>query len=175
MNNSTTQKNSLARNLTSAGLLLAIGLILPHFFTAFGREMGTIFSPMDLTVLLAGLILGWRYGLVLGIITPIISSFLTGMPPLPIAVTMMFQLGVMGLITGLLRDKVNRLLNLIIAEIIGNFLYAILFVIFMGLPTHKFYHLLFVVFVIGLPGIILQWIIVPYLSRVLKKAGIYNG
>ncbi|ENY99996.1 hypothetical protein HMPREF1092_03133 [Clostridium thermobutyricum] len=175
MNNSTTQKNSLARNLTSAGLLLAIGLILPHFFTAFGREMGTIFSPMDLTVLLAGLILGWRYGLVLGIITPIISSFLTGMPPLPIAVTMMFQLGVMGLITGLLRNKVNRLLNLIIAEIIGNFLYAILFVIFMGLPTHKFYHLLFVVFVIGLPGIILQWIIVPYLSRVLKKAGIYNG
>ena len=147
MNNSTTQKNSLARNLTSAGLLLAIGLILPHFFTAFGREMGTIFSPMDLTVLLAGLILGWRYGLVLGIITPIISSFLT----------------------------INRWLNLIIAEIIGNFLYAILFVIFMGLPTHKFYHLLFVVFVIGLPGIILQWIIVPYLSRVLKKAGIYNG
>ena len=59
MNNSTT-KNSLARNLTSAGLLLAIGLILPHFFTAFGREMGTIFSPMDLTVLLGGLILGWR-------------------------------------------------------------------------------------------------------------------
>lgn len=174
MNNSTT-KNSLAKNLACAGLLLAIGLVLPYFFMSFGREVGTIFSPMDLTVLLAGLILGWRYGLVLGVITPIISSFLTGMPPLPIAVTMMFQLGVMGLITGLLREKVNRLLNLIIAEIIGNFLYAILFVIFMGLPTHKFYHLLFVVFVIGLPGIILQWVIVPYLSRVLKKAGIYNG
>ncbi|MFR5265438.1 ECF transporter S component [Clostridium sp.] len=174
MNNSTT-KNSLARNLTSAGLLLAIGLILPHFFTAFGREMGTIFSPMDLTVLLGGLILGWRYGLVLGIITPMISTFLTGMPPFPIALTMLFQLGVMGLITGLLRNKINSFFNLIIAEIIGNLLYSCLFVIFMGLPTHKFFHLLFVVFVIGLPGIILQWIIVPYLHRVLKKAGVYNG
>lgn len=174
MNNSTT-KNGLARNLTSAGLLLAIGLILPHFFTAFGREMGTIFSPMDLTVLLGGLILGWRYGLALGVFTPIISSFLTGMPPLPIALTMLFQLGAMGLITGLLRNKINSFLNLIIAEIIGNLLYASLFVIFMGLPTHKFFHLLFVVFVIGLPGIILQWIIVPYLYRVLKKAGVYNG
>ena len=174
MNNSTT-KNSLARNLTSAGLLLAIGLVLPHFFTAFGREMGTIFSPMDLTVLLGGLILGWRYGLVLGIITPMISTFLTGMPPFPIALTMLFQLGVMGLITGLLRNKINSFFNLIIAEIIGNLLYSCLFVIFMGLPTHKFFHLLFVVFVIGLPGIILQWIIVPYLHRVLKKAGVYNG
>lgn len=174
MNNSTS-KNSLAKNLAAAGLLLAIGLVLPYFFMSFGKEVGTIFSPMDLTILLAGLILGWRYGLVLGIITPIISSFLTGMPPLPIAVTMMFQLGAMGFITGMLRNKVNKFLNLIIAEVIGNFLYAILFIIFMGLPTHKFYHLIFVVFVIGLPGIVLQWIIVPYLSRVLKKAGVYNG
>ena len=88
---------------------------------------------------------------------------------------MLFQLGVMGLITGLLRNKINSFFNLIIAEIIGNLLYSCLFVIFMGLPTHKFFHLLFVVFVIGLPGIILQWIIVPYLHRVLKKAGVYNG
>lgn len=104
-----------------------------------------------------------------------ISTFLTGMPPFPIALTMLFQLGVMGLITGLLRNKINSFFNLIIAEIIGNLLYSCLFVIFMGLPTHKFFHLLFVVFVIGLPGIILQWIIVPYLHRVLKKAGVYNG
>lgn len=34
---------------------------------------------------------------------------------------------------------------------------------------------LFVVFVIGFPGIVLQWIIIPYLARVLKKAGVYNG
>lgn len=173
MDNSTSK--SLARNLTAAGLLLAIGLILPHFFTMFGREMGTIFSPMDLTVLLGGLILGWKYGLALGVLTPIISSFLTGMPPLPIALTMMFQLGAMGIITGLLRNKMPKFFSVVIAEIIGNFIYAGLFIVFMGLPMHKFTHLLFVVFVIGFPGIILQWIVVPYLAKVLKKAGVYNG
>lgn len=154
---------------------MAIGIILPYIFMSFGREAGTIFSPMDLTVLLGGLILGWRYGVALGVITPMISTFLTGMPPFLIALTMLFQLGTMGFITGLFRNKINSFFNLIIAQIIGDLLYSGLFIIFAELPLYKFFHLLFVVFIVGFPGIILQLVVVPYLYRVLKKVSAYNG
>ena len=176
--NSQTRSSSPARNLAIAGLLLAIGIVLPYLFMLFGTEPGKIFSPMDLTILLGGLILGWRYGLALGIVTPILSSVLTHMPPLfPIAITMMFQLGVMGLVTGLLRNKVNNFINVVIAEIIANIVYAIVLVILLGMGHHHvaIEGALFGVFVKGFPGILLQWIIIPYLAKVLKKAGVYNG
>ena len=44
--------------------------------------MGVVFLPMHLPVLLAGFFLGPRFGLLVGIITPLLSSLLTGMPPL---------------------------------------------------------------------------------------------
>lgn len=172
------RKNSLAKNLTTAGILLAIGIVLPYFFMLFGSEAGKIFSPMDLTILLTGLILGWRYGLIVGALTPILSSVLTGMPPMfPIAITMMFQLAIMGIITGLLRNKINNFINVIIAEVISNVIYAILLVFFLGLKGH---HIaiagsLTSVFIVGLPGIIIQIILIPYLAKLLKKAGVYNG
>lgn len=172
------KERSVAKNLTTAGILLAIGIVLPYFFMLFGTGAGKLFSPMDLTILLAGLILGWRYGLVLGILTPLLSSVLTGMPPMfPIAIAMMVQLGIMGIITGLLRNKTNNFVNVIIAEIVSNIIYAILLVFLLGMKGH---HIAIIgsltsVFVVGFPGIIIQVILIPYLAKLLKKAGVYNG
>lgn len=175
MKNSNT---NFTKNITTLGILLAIGIVLPYFFMIFGTGAGKMFSPMDLTILLGGLLLGWRYGLILGIFTPLLSSILTGMPPLfPIATTMIIQLAVIGLITGLLRNKVNNFINVIIAEIIGNLVYAFVLTQFLTMAHHHaaFTGILISLFTIGLPGIIIQIIVIPYIAKLLRKAGIYNG
>ncbi|MGL5417769.1 MAG: ECF transporter S component [Clostridium sp.] len=175
MKNSNT---SFARTVTTLGILLTIGIILPYFFMISGTTLGRIFSPMDLPILLCGLLLGWRYGLILGIVTPILSSILTGMPPLfPIATTMMIQLAVVGVIVGLLRNKINAFINVLIALVIGNLVYAFVLTQFLTLAHHHaaFTGILTGLFTVGLPGIILLVIIVPIIFKLLKKAGIYNG
>lgn len=177
MQNTAKKSTNSVKNLVIAALLLAIGIIMPHFFMIFGTGMGTMFSPMAITVLLGAFILGGRYGIALGILTPLMSSFFTGMPPIfPVAIGMAVQYASMALIIGIFRNKLNKFLNLIIAQIIGNFVYA--FVILLMLLTARnefvFSGTLISVFVIGFPGIVLQWIVIPYLSKILKKAGVYN-
>lgn len=167
--------NSFVKNIVIAGLLLAVGIILPYFFHMFGEEMGVIFSPMDLPVLLCGLLIGWRYALGLGIILPLLSGILTGMPPIyPVAIAMAIQLGVMGLISGLLKDKINGFINVLIAEIIAGIIYSVVMAILIGIAHSHFGIIgpLTGTFVTGLPGIILAIIIIPLLAAALKKARI---
>lgn len=88
-------------NLTQAGLLIALGILIP-FVTghAFGVQ-GTVLLPMHFTVLLAGFLLGPFWGAVIGVLTPLISSVLTGMPPaFPMLPLMIGELGTYGWATG---------------------------------------------------------------------------
>ena len=63
-----------------AGVLTALGVLLP-FVTAhaFGVP-GTVLLPMHLPVLLMGLLCGPQFGAAGGLLIPVISSLLTGMP-----------------------------------------------------------------------------------------------
>jgi predicted membrane protein len=80
------------KKLAIAAMLLAIGYVLP-FFTGQIQQIGNMLLPMHLPVMLAGLILGWQYGLAVGFITPITRSLIFGMPMLyPGAVAMAFEL-----------------------------------------------------------------------------------
>ena len=70
------------------GVVMALGLTLPIVFHAVG--LGSRFLPMLLPILLNGFLspLGWA--ILTGGATPLVSAFLTGMPPLypPVAATM---------------------------------------------------------------------------------------
>ncbi|WP_411655806.1 ECF transporter S component [Anaeromassilibacillus sp. SJQ-1] len=70
-----------AVRLTTTALCIALGLLLPTVFHVFGTGAGTALLPMHLPVLLCGLLCGWQYGAACGILVPLLSSILTGMPP----------------------------------------------------------------------------------------------
>src|SRR5690554_5395346 len=94
-------KKSQLKKIILASMFVGIGIILP-FLTGNNQQLGNMFSLMHIPVLLAGLVLGFQYGLIVGLITPILRSLLIGMPPMmPIALSMMFELGAYGLFTGL--------------------------------------------------------------------------
>jgi hypothetical protein len=79
-----------ARELALAAAFTALGVVLPVLFHMVG--LGRYLLPMHVPVLAAGLVLGPRYAWTVGLATPWLSSFLTGMPPAPMAVLMGVEL-----------------------------------------------------------------------------------
>lgn len=94
---------SRARELSLAGMLGALGLLLPIGFHALGWG-GKIFLPMHLPLVVAGFLVGPATAASLGFLVPLLSSALTGMPPLapPIAPLMSLELMAKGALASLL-------------------------------------------------------------------------
>jgi len=84
-----------ARELALAGMLGALGLLLPIGFHMLGWG-GKVFLPMHLPVLVAGFLLSPGTAAAVAVVTPLLSSVLTGMPPLapPVALLMVIELAV---------------------------------------------------------------------------------
>ena len=99
--------HSATKNMITTALCIALGLVLPSAFHLVGA--GSVFLPMHIPVLLCGLLCGWQYGAVCGGIVPLLSSVVTGMPPIfPTAPAMMLELCAYGCLTGLLYRQLDR-------------------------------------------------------------------
>ena len=85
-------KNENVKNVVNAALCLALCMALP-FLTGQIPQIGSALSPMHIPVLLCGFICGWPYGLIVGLIAPILRFLLFGMPPIfPTGIAMSFEL-----------------------------------------------------------------------------------
>lgn len=162
-----------AKDITFSAVFIAIGLLLPMVFHKIGA--GSKFLPMHIPILMAGLYLGWKNGILIGFITPILSHFITGMPPLmPMLPIMMFELAVYGLMAGLLykKFKLNIYLSLIISMFVGRIVAGVTmsvlvnFFAFNGPPM-----LVYIMGTItnGIIGIIIQLIFIPPIVKILEK------
>jgi len=163
--------------LVLSGLLLAIGLILPIIFHNFAIA-GSVFLPMHIPVLLTGFICGWKYGSAVGIIVPILSSVLTGRPPMfPMAVGMAFELLTYGLVTGILSRRKNIYATLISAMVAGRIVLGIANAVLIGFFTNDSYTWSMFIsgaFVTALPGIIIQLILIPIILTALTKTKLFE-
>jgi len=161
--------------LIVAALFMAIGLVLPMAFHAIPGA-GPIFLPMHIPVLMSGLILGWKYGLIVGAITPVLSHFFTGMPAWPMLQTMFFELAVYGAITGLLiklvRTKsiyINLYTAMIGAMIAGRVTFGLLNMLFFQAGTYTLQAWLNFALLTAWPGIVIQLVFIPSIVFAIKK------
>lgn len=159
--------------MVCAGLVLAFGLILPYFFHMMGIA-GAIFLPMHIPVLIGGLLLGPKYGVILGIITPLLSSVLTGMPPIyPIGISMSFELAAYGFVTGYLYKYKNYNIYsaLIPAMIVGRLISGIATYILLSFGGKVFILNAFLgaAFIKSIWGIIIQIMFIPMIVKLLEK------
>lgn len=92
--------NSVKRTVLAA-LCAALCVVLPIAFHSIPNA-GAILLPMHIPVLLCGLICGWPYGLVCGLMGPALSSILTGMPPAALLPAMMVECAVYGAVSGIM-------------------------------------------------------------------------
>lgn len=167
MNNKITTKE-----LVLSGLLLATGIILPSIFHIFGMT-GPIALPMHIPVLIGGLLLSPSLALCLGVVTPLISGILTGMPVLfPMAIIMAFELGAYGLVAALLTRKIklsvipSLIISMISGRVVAGFVVAALVQMF-GVKMNPIMYVKGAI-ITGLPGIIIQIIFVPALIYAIK-------
>ncbi len=161
------------RDLVFTGALIALGLVTPMAFHLFGGT-GPVFLPMHIPVLIGGFILPPFLALLLGMVTPLVSSVLTGMPVLfPMGVIMFFELGIYGLAASLAYRKLKlpSISSLIIAMIAGRVAAgAVVFILSAGFGV-QMNAIAFVkgAVVTGLPGIAVQIILIPSLVYALNK------
>ena len=156
------------RTLTMTGLLLAVGLLLPIVFhSLFGAAGGKMFLPMHYAVLLGGLLLGPVAGAFLGIATPLLSTLLTGMPPVAILPPMVVELAVYGLVAGFAHRhwKLAPLWSLLLAMAAGRIALGLAVALLgpsIGLKAEPVAYVLASI-VAGLPGIAVQIVVIPLL------------
>ena len=167
------------RRMIYAALYLAIALVLP-FVTGQIPEIGAMLSPMHIPVLLCGFLCGWRWGLAVGFVAPLLRSVLFGMPALfPSAVAMAFELAAYGGLSGLLyrllpRRKAGVYATLIVSMIAGRAVWGVARVVLAGLSNSSFTWAMFLAgaFTNAIPGIVLHIVLIPALVFAMERAGL---
>ena len=166
------------KKLVWSAVFLALGLVLP-FLTGQIPEIGSKLLPMHLPILLCGFVCGWKYGLLVGFITPLFRTVLFGMPPLMTAIGMAFELATYGAVTGiaysrLAKSKARIYISLIAAMITGRVVWGLVSVILYGVSDAAFTWEIFLAgsLLNAIPGIILQLVAVPALMLAFEKSGV---
>ena len=163
-------------HLTCAAMMMALGLVLP-FVTGQIPMIGSMLLAMHIPVLLAGILCGWKYGLLIGAILPFLRFFMFGMPPLfPTGIAMTFEMGIYGLVVGLCYVKFPKNIkglyaSLLTAMVAGRVVWGIVRVILTGMTSSVFTWQLFMsgAFLNAIPGIILQLVVIPAIIYVVER------
>lgn len=171
--------NQAGKNLVSAAMLLALGLVLP-FLTGQIPQIGNMMSPMHLPVLLCGLICGWQYGGIVGFVLPLFRYVLFGAPPMPAGAAMAFELAAYGAVVGFLYARsrwqcvVALYRCLIAAMVAGRLVWAAARVVMTGVAGVPFTWELFLsgALLAAIPGIILQLIVIPAVMVAMDRTGL---
>ncbi len=155
---------------------MALCVVLPLAFHAVPNA-GSIYLPMHIPVLLCGLICGWSFGLACGIVGPLLSSLLTGMPPAAVLPAMVIELAVYGIVAGLgmalVRTKklsADLYISLIAAMLTGRIVAGVAKALIFAAGSTTMAAWATSYFVTGLPGIVIQLILIPAIVIALEKA-----
>ena len=171
-------KSKSPKPLVLSGVLIAIGVVLPIVFHAFGG--GSVFLPMHIPVLIAGFYLEVPFALAVGVLIPLLSSMITGMPPVfPVLPFMMVELPTYGVMVSVLyrKLKANVYSSLILSMICGRMMAGVavwvLATFFMAkLPSPMIF--ISGAVIKGIPGILVQLIFIPIIVMTVKKKNLFR-
>ena len=164
------------KKVVLTALFIALGLTLP-MITANVPMIGNMLLPMHFPIIICGLICGAGYGALAGVITPLLRSFIFGMPPLfPIATAMAFELAAYGAVAGLVyvviqKSKGSVYPALIISMLSGRAVWGVVTFILFRMMGKTLTLQMFIAgaFTNAVPGIVGQLIIIPVLMYYLAK------
>ena len=157
-------------------ICIALCVVLPQAFHAIPNA-GSIYLPMHIPVLLCGLVCGWPYGLLCGLAGPLLSSLFTGMPAAAYLPPMMVECAVYGCVSGLLTRLVRTkhvfadlYISLIGAMLSGRVIAGLARALIFSGGNYSMAAWAAGYFVTGLPGIVIQLILLPAIVTALMKA-----
>lgn len=186
------RQTKLMGEILVGALFAALGVVVPILFHLVG--LGRVFLPMHLPILAVGFFVSPIVAAAAGFVTPWVSSFLTGMPPFPVAVLMSLELPVLAGIASLcyraLKGRVHKsrwvgkiiavwssTVIAIVARIaVDLLLLAKVVAPILQLPAGSFG---LAAVLAGTPGIVLQLTLVPAIvlaiERMRKERGLWTS
>lgn len=170
--------DTIRKRSVAAVLSIVSAVALPQLMHLVGRlcgagsSLGEMFLPMHFSVLLAGLLAGAWTGAAVGALSPVLSFLLTGMPSAEMLPFMTIEIAVYGALTGALAErKLPDLAKLFVAQIGGRVCKAAAMAFaFYCLQSPIGMDMLLSSLLLGIPGILLQWVIIPPLFSFAKDA-----
>lgn len=163
--------------LISAGTV-ALAVLLPQLaHLALGEQAGMRFLPMYLPVLLGGCLLGWQWGLGIGLLSPLVSYLITSaagapMPALARLPFMMAELAVFAVVCGVFSDKIakNGLMAfpaVLLAQLGGRSVFLLSAAAFSGVSTLNA-AMVWSQIQTGFAGLLIQAVLAPVIIIGLK-------
>ena len=168
-------KLTYVKKLVFTAACAALCLVLPMAFHSIPNA-GTIFLPMHIPVLLCGLVCGWPFGLISGVIGPLLSSVITGMPPAAMLPSMMVECACYGCITGLMMRFVRTgkqlpdlYISMVTAMVVGRIIAGLAKSLVFAPGTAPFAWVT-TSLVTGIPGIAIQLVLMPAVIAAMTRA-----
>lgn len=171
-------KCALLKDLVNVAACVFFAVVLPQVFHAVsvligaGEMLGQIFLPMYLPVLVLALKSNAVSGLVAGILSPLVSFALTGMPGSAVLPFIVIELACFGLLSGLLSKKeMNLFAKIVLVQLFSKIvrLVAVLVAVYGLEMPNAMLTALWSATVLAIPGYALQLVGAPWLlKRVLR-------
>lgn len=153
--------------------VVALAVLLPQLVhLAAGAQGGVQWLPMYLPVLLGGCLLGWQWGLGVGVLSPVVSFAVTALAgdPMPAAARlpyMMAELAVFAAVSGLFSNKIVRngwmaFPAVLLAQVAGRLTFLALAAVFQAVSPLTA-AAVWSQIQTGLLGMVAQAVVVPFL------------
>lgn len=157
-------------DLLLGGLFMALALVFPLIFHAVG--MGSAFLPMFYPIIAAGFLVALPVAIVVGVMSPAVSAFITGMPPFfpPIGVIMMVEGAILTVLPALFyqRLKINTWVTTLLTMVIDRLVVLVLVLFFAWVLELPEGVLSAVILINGIPGTVLILVLIPPLVKQLE-------
>lgn len=168
------REEALTRPNPVALLGLTVGFVALSVGTPYavhmlgGPALGRTFLPMHFFILFSGLLLGWQPGLAVGVLSPLISFGLSGMPPAHLLLPLTLEMSTYGLVAGVMTRslKKNLWFSLAVALVAGRIVVAAA-VLAMGIQNPVSY--MTSSLIAGLPGIAAQLAFLPVIVTFFNR------
>lgn len=165
------------KSLISAGII-ALAVVLPQLVhLVAGAQSGVRWLPMYLPVLIGGCLLGWAWGLGIGVLSPLVSFLITSafgepMPALARLPFMMAELAVFASVCGLFSKKIAEnawmaFPAVLLAQVAGRSAFMLLVLIFQSVTPFA-PAAIWEQIQAGLLGLFLQAVVVPFIVMGLR-------
>lgn len=175
--NATLRVKTTVKTLISLGVI-ALAVVLPQLVhLALGSSGGIEWLPMYLPVLLGGCLLGWKWGLGVGILSPIVSFAITSLigNPMPAATRlpyMIVELAIFAAVSGLFSRSIAKngwmaFPAVLLAQVAGRLTFLAVAAIFQGISPLSA-ATVWSQIQTGLTGMVLQAVIVPFIVMELR-------
>lgn len=166
------------KSLLAAGIV-ALAVLLPQLVhIAAGAQGGAQWLPMYLPVLLGGCLLGWRWGLGIGVLSPLISFAVTSlfgnaMPAAARLPYMVAELAVFAAVSGLFSEKIAEngwmaFPAVLLAAVSGRATFFLLAAVFQSVSPLSA-ATAWAQIQTGLVGLVLQAVLVPFIVLGLSQ------